>query len=84
VHETAAHETAAHVTANTHSEQHANRTTAESSAAAAAGNSNSSSNGHVDTSSGSSSGRKPWRLRLEKSLQVTRQLQVIEHYFSQD
>jgi hypothetical protein len=73
--ETAHHETAAHVTARSHSEPAVN---SSATSAAAAGNSHSSSsNGHAHTSG--SSGKQPWRVRVEKKLEVTRQLQVLEH-----
>jgi hypothetical protein len=80
-HETVAHITAAHVTARSHSEPAVN---SSATSTAAAGNSHSSnSNGHAHTSG--SSGKQPWRVRLEKKLQVTRQLQVLEHtaFYSQ-
>jgi hypothetical protein len=70
------HETAAHITAGSHSEPAVN----SDATGAAAGNSHSSiSNGHAHTSGSSSSGKLPWRVRVEKKLQVTRQLQVLEH-----
>eukprot|EP00953_Heterococcus_sp_UTEX-ZZ885_P038034 19529-Heterococcus_DN1.PRE.3 len=70
--EMAHHETAAHITARSHSEPAVN----SDATCAAAGNSHSSnSNGHAHTSGSSSSGKLPWRVRVEKKLQVTRQLQ---------